>query len=421
MASDPDGGNADKPSGEERRRPAPTIDLTATDVTGPETPDQTESAHGEQAAHDDAPPASPNRKPSSRKPSSRKTWPAALGGAVAAACLILLGGVAATLFFPGRNNAPDARALDPLTARIVKIETALNAPRNADAALASRVEALEKAATAASDAGAEMRRRLDEAAALSRDALARADAAHDAAQAASEAAAKAAQSKAAGPAIARSDIDALDQRMVGLEQNLKNLQADVAANAAAAAQANAAMEDRAGRVAIVSLLLLNAVERGAPFAEELAAVRALAPDAANLDATGFAALQSFAGKGLPDAALLSREILALTPMMRKAVPHETATESNVLERLKASAQNLVRIRPLGETGGDAPVDVIARIEVKAARGDISGVQDELSKLPPDLRAPAASFIARVDARKAALGAARQFATGSLAALGKPKT
>jgi hypothetical protein len=420
MANDPDGGNADKPAGEERRRPAPTIDLTATDVTGPQTPEQTpeqtQSAHGEQAAHDDAPPASPNRKPS-----SRKAWPAALGGAVAAACLILLGGFAATSFFPGRNNAPDARALDPLTARIAKIETALNAPRNADAALAGRIEAMEKAAKAASDAGAEIRRRLDEAAALSRDALARADAAHDAAQAASEAAVKAAQAKAAAPDIARSDIDALDRRVVGLEQNLKNLQADVAANAAsAAAQANAAMEDRAGRVAIVSLLLLNAVERGAPFAEELAAVRALVPDAANLDAIGFAALQSFAGEGLPDAALLSREILAVTPMMRKAVPHETATESNVLERLKASAQNLVRIRPLGETG-DAPVDVIARIEVKAARGDISGVQDELGKLPPDLRAAAASFIARVDARKAALGAARQFATGSLAALGKPKT
>ena len=59
-----------------------------------------------------------------------------------------------------------------------------------------------------------------------------------------------------------------------------------------------------------------------------------------------------------------------------------------MEKLQAGAERLVRIRPVGDVPGDDPAAMIARIEAKAARNDISGALADLSKLPAAVRAPA---------------------------------
>jgi hypothetical protein len=212
------------------------------------------------------------------------------------------------------------------------------------------------------------------------------------------------------PEGVRVDVDALNQRIAALEQALKSNEAELARRAASAA------DERKSRVAVVATVLLGAVERGAPFATELAAAKAVSPDA-----NALAPLESFAASGLPSAPSLSRELSALIPIMLKGTDAETKRDGGFLDKLQANAERLVRIRPVGEVSGTRPVDVIARVEAKAGSADIAGALDELSKLSPQARAPAEAWIKKANARNAALAAARQFSSGALAAIGKPNT
>jgi hypothetical protein len=88
----------------------------------------------------------------------------------------------------------------------------------------------------------------------------------------------------------------------------------------------------------------------------------------------------------------------------------------LLGRLQASAAKLVRIRPVGDEGPPSEADALAAVEEKAARADIAGALAEAEKLPPELRAPLADWIAKAKTRVAALDAARSLAREALAAL-----
>jgi hypothetical protein len=226
---------------------------------------------------------------------------------------------------------------------------------------------------------------------------------------------------APSPEVSRSDIDALNTRIAALDQALKASEAELARRVSAATEL-----DRKSRLVVVSSVLLNAVERGAPFAAELAAVKTLAPDMSG----ALAPLNDFATAGLPASSALARELSALIPDLVKAEraqadkmqalkAQSAPQEESFLQKLQSNAERLVRIRPVGEVAGDQPVQVIARIEARAARGDVSGAAAELAALPPPVRAPAEAWIRKVGARDAALALARQFSTNALAALGKP--
>ena len=53
-----------------------------------------------------------------------------------------------------------------------------------------------------------------------------------------------------------------------------------------------------------------------------------------------------------------------------------------------------------------PSAVLARIEIDAAKADIAAALADLGKLPEATRAPAQAWIAKANARQAALAAAR---------------
>ena len=80
--------------------------------------------------------------------------------------------------------------------------------------------------------------------------------------------------------------------------------------------------------------------------------------------------------------------------------------------------SLVRIRPINEAPGDDPATVIGRADVKATHGDLVGAVAEVAALPAAVRAPAQNWIARVQAREAALAAARKLADDAVGALAK---
>ena len=290
----------------------------------------------------------------------------------------------------------DPRALTDLDARVAKAEQAAAAPRPAqpDQALASRVTTLEAAVRPLSELG----QRVDAANAAARDAKGRADAAFEAAQ--KNVAQPAAQ------AADRKEIEALAARVAALEQAAKAVDEKIA-RAARSAEA-----DRPGRLAFVASALRSAVERGEPFAQELAAAKSLAPDASAL-----APLEPFATTGVPRAATLARELAQLAGPMLSAAG-TAPRDGGILDRLQQNAERLVRIRPISEAPGDDPATIVARAEAKAAQGDIAGARSDLAQLPDAARAPAQAWTRRADAQVAALAAARRLADTAVGALAR---
>jgi hypothetical protein len=209
-------------------------------------------------------------------------------------------------------------------------------------------------------------------------------------------------SVAAAAALEHGRVDA---RLVALDDDVTMLRkqlSELARNGA----------DRAVRLALVAMEIRLAVDRGAPFAAEFAAVKHLI-----YDQTVLAPLEAAAAAGVPTAGMLAQGLAKLETTMLKAA---TAPEPQVgvLAQLGASAERLVRIRPVGELPGDDPASVIARAEMKVTRGDVAAALAELEKLPEPVRAPAGAWMKTAQARIASIDAARQLMTGALEQLAK---
>jgi hypothetical protein len=167
------------------------------------------------------------------------------------------------------------------------------------------------------------------------------------------------------------------------------------------------------RSAIAAAALAAAVERGDPFEPELKAAQAQGADASAL-----APLADFAASGVPRESALARELAGLEPELLRAAGG-APSEQGLLQKLQANAERLVRIRPVDEVAGDDPAAIIARVEIKAGRGDVPGALTELGALPAAVRAPAQAWIDKARARTAAIAASRAFAAAALAALAAP--
>ncbi len=331
---------------------------------------------------------------------------------------------------PAPNNGAD------LAARLDKLERTVQAQRNQPSA-PDRVAAAQTQTKALSDSLSALSRRVDDIAATSQSAAKTADAAQAAAEAAKSASANASQdasraaSQAANEAVSKaaseaasqaasqvatqvasqangqkSDLDALTNRVAALESAVKSLSENAAHPAEGA-------NDQAARLTIAAESLRAAVERGAPYQAELAAVQSLG---ATPDST--APLKPFAATGVATPAALARELAALTPDLRRA--SETSSGgSTFLERLEAHAQHLVSITPVDAPAGNEPSAVMARIEVDAARADIAAALTDIAALPEAAKPLAADWADKAKAREAAIAAARQISAGALATLSKP--
>jgi hypothetical protein len=208
----------------------------------------------------------------------------------------------------------------------------------------------------------------------------------------------------AAPAANQGELAALAARVAALEQAGKIIAQRVARPAAGGA-------DQPGRIAFVAVALRAAAERGDPFAQELSAAKVLAPDAAML-----APLEPYAATGVPRPVTLARELSQIaTPMLNAMGPPR---EGGIIDRLQQNAERLVRIRPISEGAGDEPTTIVARAEVKATHGNIAGALSELARLPEAARAPAQGWIRKAEMQVAALAAARRFAETAVNALAK---
>ncbi len=286
------------------------------------------------------------------------------------------------------------QALKGLQERIGQIDAALKAPPSApaaDPAIGDRVGKLDQATQTLNSEIAAVRRRLDEIAV--------------AARAARETAARSEGTSSAAVASTADEIGGLNNRVATLEAAAKSLQEKVGT------AASAPNRDRVARFATAAFALRIVVERGEPYAAELAAVKPLvdAPDRLK-------PLEAPAAKGLASARELAHELSRLLVGMRQAA--EAREDAGLIERLQSSASRLVRIRPTGE---DAPTvssgDPLTVLETAAARTDIATALAAAEKLPAEMRAPLDAWIGKARTRSEALDAVRALAQEALAALG----
>lgn len=339
------------------KRPPPTLDLSATEIPRADAAASESSAQAHATASETAP-----------RPPSRVLMPAlsgAIAGALVAGAILLaqwpIGSGPDMLPTPTTNDA----ALDEVRARVAKLESR-PAPTPAGPVDLSdttkRLDALDKALAASREENAALRSQ-------------------------------------AAPA----DLGPVDRRLTQIETSVR-AQTDKAAEQSRRPPADAAL-----RRGVVAVQLDALVRQGEPYVAALAAAKPLATDAAALRP-----LDAFAASGVPNAARLSAELLAL-PQLAPAA--ETATSGGLIERMRAGATRLVTIeRTDAAPNNDA---AIGRASAAARRNDVASAVRELSALPPADRAAVQSWLDRVAASDAARAASRQFADQAVAAATKP--
>ena len=430
------------PGQPDRRRPAPTIDLAATEIANDAMAGTPAAAAGPEPTSSSGPPpdgATPPPDTTAPRPgwAAFVTWP--LVGAGLAGAILALGIVGVVVLSTGGNDssaiesrtahleqqvadlaarAPTAPApadtgnpasAGDLAGRVQKLEAQQAqsaAVPVADPALANRIAAVESQFKSLGETVSALQQRSDSTAAANAAAL------NDLAQKLARAETTAAPSgEASGEAGANTAaIAALTSRLDALEGDAKTTEAKLAA--AAADHDALTSDDHAVRMAVIAAALSAAVERGRPFVAELKAAQAQAADAQAL-----VPLEGFAATGVPNVNGLVRELTSLEPALLQAA--RVPVEGGFLDKLQANAERLVRIRPIEEIPGDDPATVIARVEIKAMRGDVPGALAELGNLPPPVRAPAQGWVAKAQARAAAVAASRAFAADALVALAQP--
>ncbi len=126
-------------------------------------------------------------------------------------------------------------------------------------------------------------------------------------------------------------------------------------------------------LAIALSNLQRAIEQGREFASELDAVKNLAPEKLNLNT-----LSSFRNQGIPTTEALSSQFPSVAAVVLKA--DRTPEGNSVLNQFFSNARSVVRIRRTGEVQGESTEAVVARMEVRVKKGDLSGALAEAEGL-----------------------------------------
>ena len=258
-----------------------------------------------------------------------------------------------TAAIKGEISGEISGKIDGLSERLAKLEAAMPAPVAPDPTLAGRLAALEAAVKPIAEHVADLDRQFGDNATAAKEARERAE---SVAKAMAE--------------VNRADADqdklhqSTKEELAGLNDRLDAFEGLVKALKDQVAESAAPKTDDPLRFALVAAGLHSALERGEPFAAELAAAKAVAVDPALL--AGFA---PFADTGVPKPDELFRELTGLIPEMLKV--SAPAANGNYLDRLQAHAEKLVRIRPVGDRAGRRRSDRDRPNSIATWRGAIS--------------------------------------------------
>ena len=398
------------PAGSARKRPPPTIELSAADVSESARP--TEAAEEATLNSDQSEKAAPQdgedkvKSPPIRRFSTRSRLLLVSLLASAATGAFAAGLVLGAAYIAGWQNtsiqpadtapvaANDISArvdIAALGARVAKIESNTATPAaspaaSADAAVVARIDALEKSIASLRDDIVAARGQSEKAVAALDDIK------------------SAPRDGATAP-----DTSGIEQRLDKVEQATVALTA--VANAPQPAPQPPVEDPKLRRVAAATLLD-SAVRQGEPYAAALAAAKS-----SSNDGNALRPLDAFAATGVPSSHALLVELRTLLPKLA-AKPETVAPPTGLLDRLQQSAAKLVRIQrtDAAASGNSA---LVARAAVAAERSDLDAAKRALSELPAADRAPVQLWIEKVAARDAALAASRQFTSDTMTALSAP--
>lgn len=171
--------------------------------------------------------------------------------------------------------------------------------------------------------------------------------------------------------------------------------ASLASDLGAVVASETARKKNAERI-VLSLELSNlkrVLDRGVPFAAELADVKKIAGDAID-----FSALDAHKDVGVPSAQELTRQFRTVA---YKIITAEEAPDQNAsrIDKLFAAAKSIVKVRrtdvPAEEKTAEAAV---AQIEKRLKAGDMAGALALTEKLPEATKASAGTWMSQLAAR-----------------------
>lgn len=245
-----------------------------------------------------------------------------------------------------------------------------------------------------------------------------ANAADDSAKAALQAANRALEASARPPSPPV-DLRPLEMRLQGLDQRLAAAEAEARAAktealAREAPAAALARRSEATSLAVVAQTIGQAIDQGAPFEAALVAAAGLGAEAAKI-----APLQAVAKTGVPTARAIA---LLWTTESRAAfdATQEPEGDQGWLDRLKAGAAKVVRVRPVGEAPGDDPAALIGRIDAALGRSAVGEALAAWNRLPEPAKAASRGFAEAARKRVAAEDAVKALSSGAMADIARPK-
>ena len=190
--------------------------------------------------------------------------------------------------------------------------------------------------------------------------------------------------KVARPDDVSKAIQPVAAKVASIEKNLNSVVASESARKA-----------NAGRI-VLSLELANlkrVLDRGAPFAAELAGVQKVAGSQIDL-----AALEPYKDKGVPSGRDLTRQFQGIAHTIINA-ESQPSPDTPWVERLLAGAQSIVKVRrtdlPANANTTEASV---ARIEKLLKDGNLSGALSLAEKLPEKSKDVAKGWMSQLSAR-----------------------
>ncbi len=431
------------------KRPAPTIEGTATEVSVDPAPDETVSPDVDaEAAKSDAEEVAAKR-PKGPPP---RTSPTELKGFVTHLAAGLLGGLIGVMALAlAWNKLPVRQAaapdLKPLESRLSKLEAAPAPTTDAEAlaSLGTRVKTLEERkvetppdlsdltdrvtrleeslnalAEPAKDGGSvpdaavldarigdleqKLQGKIDSALAAQQAASAT-----DVADLKKEVGALNAKLGALAEAHLGGDtsdlapeINTLDQRISKLEAALPQLSSALDRSAATA---------KSGAAAIAFANLRNAVAAGRPYAAELAALRSLLSDTGDLGV-----LPAHAETGIPTMSALVANFETIA--QASAAPAPPPEHASLLDSMMASAKSAISIRRIGaDVTGDEPAAALARAEAPLKQGELPPAIKEVESLPAPSRGAFAGWLDDAKARLSASDSLTKLESTVLSSLG----
>lgn len=212
---------------------------------------------------------------------------------------------------------------------------------------------------------------------------------------------KAVESRAPAPTV--SEIEAINRRLGAVDERLAVL-------AAPKPEPPKPVVVEAPRPAEVVALgaLRDSVLSGASFARELDTVRALLKERA----AELAPLEKYAADGLPTVAALAKRFEPIASQLVRA----PEPEGGFFTRLWSNAGKLVEVRPAGEPKGNDAGSVVARMESKLSRGDLSGALEESKLLPAASKTNASEWFELAERRRDAESLVKNLLNAALAAI-----